>query len=117
MRCTWSQARARAAEEAQVLLLQLATTLLIPIAPTHTVQNLEADVSELPQISPASFPLVPVELRRPLQRFVVALSFPPHVPGLPVAGSKSRQSRYGVALQVQCITLLDAGIPINVICS
>jgi hypothetical protein len=48
MRYTRSQARARAAEEAQVLLLQLATTPLIPIALTYTVQNLEADVPELP---------------------------------------------------------------------
>jgi hypothetical protein len=39
------------------------------------------------------------------------------VPGLPVAGSKSQQSQYRVALRVQCVTLLDAGIPIDVICS
>jgi hypothetical protein len=44
------------------------------------------------------------------------LKYPPHVRGLPKAGSKTRQARYRTALRVQCLTLFDAGILINIIC-
>jgi hypothetical protein len=70
-------------------LLQLATTPLIPTTPTHIVLDLEAEALALPHVSPASSPLAPVLLRRPIRRPVVTPLFPPHVPGLPVAGSKS----------------------------
>jgi hypothetical protein len=39
------------------------------------------------------------------------------IQGLSVLGLKRRQERYRVALHVQCVTLLDAGIPLDVICS
>jgi hypothetical protein len=42
---------------------------------------------------------------------------PTSVRGLPIPGLKQRQEQYGVALRVQCVTLLDAGIPIDIICS
>jgi hypothetical protein len=47
MRYTRSQARARAAEEAQASLLQLATAPCISITPTHTGLTLEANVPTL----------------------------------------------------------------------
>jgi hypothetical protein len=39
------------------------------------------------------------------------------VQGLPILGIKRRQERYGLALRVQCLTLYEAGIPLDIICS
>jgi hypothetical protein len=103
----------KAAEESQALLLQLASTPLVPITLPHIVPKLETEVPPLLQASPISSPIAPVAPYRPVCR----PTFPPHVPGLLVAGSKSHQSRYRVTLCVQCVTLLNAGIPIDVICS
>jgi len=111
MRYTRSFARSRAAEEAQTLLLALTTAQLIPPPPPtppplpiYTVPNLETNVPKVLQNSSAISPHVPVETgpppSRPIQRPAAPLVYPPHVPGLPKAGSKTRQSQYGTALQV-----------------
>jgi hypothetical protein len=42
---------------------------------------------------------------------------PISVNGLLILGLKRRQEQYRVALGVQCVTLLDTGIPLDVICS
>jgi hypothetical protein len=42
---------------------------------------------------------------------------PTGIQGLPVPGLKRRQEQYKVALRVQCVTLYNAGIPLDIICT
>jgi hypothetical protein len=70
MRYTQSQARVRAAEEAQSLLLQLASTPIL----SHTILNLNVEIPILPSIAPNSSPSVPLVIRRLSISNVVALS-------------------------------------------
>jgi hypothetical protein len=47
----------------------------------------------------------------------IVSTHPQAVHSLPIAGLKKKQEKYRVALRVQCVTLLNAGIPLDVICS
>ena len=120
MRYTWSQARVQAAEEAQVSLLQAVATY------TSSLEN-----PEIPTPLPTILEDVPLEPVVACHVSISTVAVPPVLPsirkktrlpptgvrGLPVPGLKRRQERYRVALRVQCVTLLDAGIPLDVICS
>jgi hypothetical protein len=102
MRYTRSQAHARAAEEAQALLLQLAT----PSLPLHSLLDSDTNVLNVSLHIPTVCEIVP-KASLPVAA----------VRGLPVASFKKKQERYGIALRVQCVTLFDAKIPLDVICS
>jgi hypothetical protein len=105
-------------------LLAPARARLTPLPPsllfaalTHTVPSLDANVSEVLQNSLANSPHQLVETcPPPTAPSAAPLKYPPHVRSLPKAGLKTRQARYGTALRVQCVTLFDAGIPIDIIC-
>jgi hypothetical protein len=71
------------------------------------------------QNSPATSPHQPVETcppPPPTAPSTAPLKYTLHVRGLSKAGSKTQQARYRTALRVQCLTLFDAGIPIDIIC-
>ena len=142
MRYTRSQACAKVAEEAQALLLQLATQ---PLISDHAVSNSASAISILPSnaslsipltlvivrgssVTSVSAPLISLETPILLQSSSNSNSTLPIAPsvvsthlravhGLPIAGLKKKQEKYKVALRVQCVTLLNAGIPLDVICS
>ena len=128
MHYTWSFACARALEEAQAALLALARARLTPLppsllpaTPTHTIPNLDTNVSKMLQNSLANSSYQLVEtcppLTAPLTALLTAfLKYPLHVRGLPKAGLKTWQAWYGTAFQVQCLTLFDTRILINIIC-
>jgi hypothetical protein len=116
MRFTRSQARSQAAEEAQALLLSIASQPPPPedSPPLQTILKdvpLELTIPHRVSIQTTAIPSAP-SFRRKRTRLP-----PTGVLGLPIPGLKRRQERYGVALCVQCLTLFDAGIPLDVICS
>jgi hypothetical protein len=133
MRFTRSQARAQAAEEAQTSLLQIATA---QITQTHTslIENLEIPtplptiledvplelvIPGCPSILPISV-LTSTMVASPTPAFIrkkTRLPLTSGVKGLPVPKLKQRQEQYRVALRIQCVTLLDARIPIDIICT
>jgi hypothetical protein len=78
------------------------TVPLVALSPL--VSNVDVFIVSLP-VHAVSLPVPTVSL--PI----------PSIRGLPVAGLKKKQEKYGVALRVQCVTLFDASIPLNVICS
>lgn len=127
MRYTQSFARSCTLEEAQAVLLAVARTRLTPLppslppaTPTHTVPNLDANVSEVLQNSPTTSPHKPVETCPPPHLLIETCPSPPpppatatappaapptappkyplHVRGLPKAGSKTQQARYRTTL-------------------
>lgn len=123
MRYTWSQACIQAAEEAQVSLLQAIetsissfenleiSTPLLPIPEDIPLESVITRYASISTVAIPSVPSIPSIIRKKIR-------LPPTgVLGLPVLGLKQRQEQYGVALCVQCVTLLDAGIPLDVICS
>jgi len=124
------------------LLLQLATQ---PLISNHAVSNSASAISILPSNTPLSVPLAPIIVRDssitsistplissetpillqsssnsnstlPIAPSVVSIH-PQAVHGLPIAGLKKKQEKYSIALRVQCVTLFNVGIPLDVICS
>jgi hypothetical protein len=121
MRFTRSQARAQAAEDGQAALLQAVTTTHIDPYAYLDFLDSSSNTSDPPSPEPivtrhAPIPAVAVPHVPSKTHKKTALP-PTGIRGLPIPGVKRRQERYGTALRVQCVTLLDAGIPINIICS
>jgi hypothetical protein len=101
-------------------LLQAATQLVLPLMSSIA----PAKFSSTPVIvggllvDSATVPLVSLNTSLISTIIPKAASYIPQtILGLPIAGLKKKQEKYGVALRVQCVTLLDAGIPLDIICS
>ena len=124
MRYTRSYAHAKAAEEAQASLLQVVAQNHLPVPEHHLPAPKHHEISAPLQTAPAFVPLVLIIVCDVSNQSVAVPSIPLVIPiavravqGLPIAGLKKKQERYGVALRVQCITLFNASIPLDIICS
>lgn len=136
MRVTRSYACSQALAEAQTALLQAAEQVqaqaqafALQVIENHAALENTAPLPTIVEDELLEFPLEPVISCCPSVSSVIAPTIPlliykkkvclplTGVKGLPVPGQKRRQEQYGVALCVQCVTLFDAGIPLDVITS